>query len=77
MDSVGETVPADWNDYVTEIQNTMEQAFRTVRDQLGQAFQRAKQAYDGRVKKRQFKVNDLVWFFCTENGLVWNRSGNY
>ena len=42
----------------------MEQAFQTVRDQLGQAFQRAEQVYDGRVKKLQFKVDDLVGFFC-------------
>ena len=38
MKGVGEAVPADWNDYVTEMRNRMEQAFQTVRDQLGQAF---------------------------------------
>ena len=43
----------------------MEQAFKTVRDQLGQAFQRAKQVYDGRVKKLHFKLDDLLWFLCT------------
>ena len=42
----------------------MEKTFQTVRDQLGHAFQRAKQVYDGLVKKLQFKVDDLVWFFC-------------
>ena len=42
----------------------MEQAFKTVRDQLDQAFQRTKHAYDGCVKMLQFKVDDLLWFFC-------------
>ena len=64
MECVGDVVPADWNDYVIEIGNRMEKAFNTVREQLGQAFQRAKQAYDGRVRKLQFKKGDLVWFFC-------------
>ena len=64
MENVGEAVPADWDDYVSERRSRKEQAFQTVRDQLGQAFQRANQAYDGRVKKLQFKVDDLVWFFC-------------
>ena len=41
----------------------MERTFQTVRDELGNAFQRAKQVYDGRVKRLQFKVDDLVWFF--------------
>ena len=63
MENVGETVPAVWDDYVTETRNRMDQAFKTIRD-LGQSFQRTKQAYDGRVNKLQFKVNDLVWFFC-------------
>ena len=31
MDSVGETVPADWDDYVTEMRSRMEQAFQAVR----------------------------------------------
>ena len=57
-------MPADWDDHVSEMRNLMEQAFQTVRDQFGQAFQRAKQTYDGRVKKLQFKADDLVWFFC-------------
>ena len=60
MENVGEVVPAAWDDYVTEIRSKMEQAFQTVRDQLGQAFQRAKQAYDSHVKKLQFKVDDVV-----------------
>ena len=64
MKNVDEAVPADWDDYVTEMRNRMEQAVKAVRDQLGQALQRAKQAYDGRDKKLQFKGNDLVWFFC-------------
>ena len=64
MENVGEAVPAVWDDYVTETRNRMEQAFKTVRDQLGQSFQRAKQAYDDHIKELQFKVDDLVWFFC-------------
>ena len=64
MQCVGDVVPADWNDYVVEMRDRMEKVFDTVREQLGQAFQRAKQAYDGRVKKLQFKIGDLVWFFC-------------
>ena len=64
MENVGEAVPADWDDYVTEMLSQVEQALQTDRDQLGQAFQRAIQAYDGRVKKLQFTVDDLVWFFC-------------
>ena len=63
MECVGDVVPADWNDYVIEMRNRMEKAFNAVREQLGQAFQRAKQAYDGRVKKMNFKIGDLVWFF--------------
>ena len=51
---------------------TMEKTFQTVRDHLGQAFQRAKQVYHGRVKKLQFKVDDLVWFFCPRK---WPRLG--
>ena len=66
IESVGETVPADWDDYVTEMRNRMEQAFQAVRYLLGQAFQRANQAYDRRVKTLQFKVDDLVWFFCPQ-----------
>ena len=77
LENVGEAVPAVWDDYVRETRNRMEQAFKTVRDQFGQAFQRAKQAYDGRVKKLQFKVDDLVWFFCPKNVLVWDRIDNY
>ena len=42
----------------------MERTFQTVRDQLGYAFQRAKQVYDGRVEKLKFKLDDLVWFLC-------------
>ena len=63
METVGEVVPTDWDDYVTEMRSRMEQAFQTVRYQLGQAFQRAKQTDDGRVKKLQFIVDDLVWLF--------------
>ena len=72
MECVGDAVPADWDDCVTEMWNRMEQAFQTVRDHLGQAFQRAKQVYDGRVKKLQFKVSDLVWFFWP---IKWPRLG--
>ena len=64
METVGEAVSAEWDDYVTEMRSRMKKTFQTVRDHLGQAFQRAKQVYDGRVKKLQFKVDDLVWFFC-------------
>ena len=38
MDNVGAAVPANWNDYVAEMRCRMEQAFQTVREQLGQAF---------------------------------------
>ena len=31
MINVGEAVPADWDDYVTEIRNRMEQAFKSLR----------------------------------------------
>ena len=64
IENLSEAVPTVWDDYVTEMRSRMEQAFKTVRDQLGQTFQRAKQAYDGRVKKVRFKVDDLVWLFC-------------
>ena len=60
MENVGESIHTDWDDYVMEMRRRMKQAFRTVRDQLGQAFQRAKQVYDGRVKTLQFKVDDLM-----------------
>ena len=43
METVGEAVPAEWNDYVTKVRSRMEKIFQTVRDQLGHAFQRAKQ----------------------------------
>ena len=66
MENVGESIPANWDDYVTEMRDRMEKTFRIVRDQLGQAFQRAKQVYDGLVKKLQFKVDDLVWFFLPQ-----------
>ena len=62
-ENVGQYIPANWDDYVMEMRDRMEKIFQTVRDQLGQAFQRAKQVYDGRVKKLQFIVDDLVWFF--------------
>ena len=67
MENVGEAVPAVLDDYVTETRNRIEQAFKTLvvnKYQLGQALQRAKEACDGRIKKLQFKVDDLVWFFC-------------
>ena len=64
IENVGESTPTDWDDYVMKMRRRMEQAFRTFRDKLEQAFQRAKQGYDGRAKKLKFKVNDLVWFFC-------------
>ena len=64
MKTVGEAVPAEWDDYVTEVRSRMEKTFPTVRDQLDHALQRTKQVYDGRVKKLQFKVDDLVLFFC-------------
>ena len=64
LQTIGEAVPAEWDDYVTELRSRMERTFQTARNQLGHAFQRAKQVYDGRVKKLQFKVKDLVWFFC-------------
>ena len=60
MKTVGEVVPAEWDDYMTKVRSRMDGPFQTVRDQLGQAFQRAKQVYDGRVKKLQFKVDHLV-----------------
>ena len=50
MENVSESIPANWDDYVTEMRDRMEKTFRIVRDQLGQALQRAKQVYDGRVK---------------------------
>ena len=75
LETVGEAVLAEWDDYVTEVRSRMERIFQTVRDQLGHAFERAKQVYDGRVKKLQFKVDDLVWFFCSRKrprlGLKW------
>ena len=43
MKTIGEAVPAEWDDYVTEVRSTMKKTFQTVRDQLGHAFQRAKQ----------------------------------
>ena len=64
MENVGESIPADRDNYVMEMRRRMEQPFQTVRGQLGQAFQKVKQVYDGRGKKLQFKVDDLVWFFC-------------
>ena len=64
MECVGDVVPTDWEDYVIEMRNRMEKAFNTCREQLGQAFQRAKQAYDGRVEKLHLKIGDLVWFLC-------------
>ena len=64
MENVGESIPANWDDYVTKMRDRMEKTFRIVRDQHGQAFQRAKHIYDERVKKLQFKVDDLVLFFC-------------
>ena len=42
METVGEAVPAEWDDYVTEVRSRMEKTFQTVCDQLGHAFQRAK-----------------------------------
>ena len=64
MENIGESITVDWADYVMDMQRRMVQAFQTVRDQLGQTFQGAKQINDGRVKKLQFKVDVLVWFFC-------------
>ena len=34
MENTGEAVPADWDDYVTEMRKRMKQAFQTVRNQL-------------------------------------------
>ena len=69
MEHVGKSIPANWDDYVMEMRDRMEKTFQNVRDQLGQAFQRAKQVYEGRAKKLQFKVDDLVWFFSPKKRL--------
>ena len=53
MENVGESIPADWDDYVMEMRHWKEQTLQTVK-QLGLALQRAKQVCDGRVKKLQF-----------------------
>ena len=47
METVGEAVPAEWDDYVTEVRSKLERKFQTVRDRLGHTFQRSKQVYDG------------------------------
>ena len=63
MENFDESIPANWDDYVTEMRDRTKKTFGNVRDQHRQAFQRAKQVYNGRVKKLKFKVDDLVWFF--------------
>ena len=70
-------VPADWSDYVTEMRSQMKQAFQTVRDQLGQVFQRARQTYDGRVKKLHFKWATWCGSSVPEDGFVWDPGGNH
>ena len=76
MENVGEAVPADWNDYITEMRSRMDQAFQTVRDQFGRPFRGLTRPTMAVSKKLQFNVDDRVWFFAPENGLVWDQSGN-
>ena len=44
IETVGEAVPAECDDYVTEVRSRMERTFQTVRDQQGHAFQIAIQS---------------------------------
>ena len=37
MENVGESIPADWDDYVMEMQCRMEQAFQKVRSSLSES----------------------------------------
>ena len=70
MENVGESIPANWDDYVMEMRDRMKKIFQTVRGHLGQAFQRDKQVYDGHVRSLSLKWTTLYGSFALESGLV-------
>ena len=56
---VGET----YDDYVSNMQETVERSYRLVREHLQTNSQRRKAAYDTRVRKMEFQVGTWVWYY--------------
>jgi transposase InsO family protein len=52
------------NDYAQHIRERMAEAYALVRVHAGKFAEVNKRYYDARVKPIEFKVDDLVWYFC-------------
>ena len=52
-----------YDDYVSNMQETVERSYRLVREHLQTNSQRRKAAYDTRVRKMEFQVGTWVWYY--------------
>ena len=52
-----------YNEYVESMADRMEEAYATVREQLGKAAQIQKKRYDLRVKPKRFDIGTFVWYY--------------
>jgi hypothetical protein len=62
-DDEPEGVGASTDEYVQELLDRQRKAHDLARQHLGEAAQRRKREYDVRVKNREFKVGDRVWYY--------------
>ena len=61
---VGEEEHYDsYNDYVCALQKRMRQSHALAREHLGAAAERRKNDYDSKVKSREFRVGQWVWYY--------------
>jgi hypothetical protein len=54
--------PIPYCQYVDELKDRMETAYRMAREHLGLAAERRKVTYDARVRHKDFEVNSWVWY---------------
>ena len=66
LENSGEIIPTNPVDYVEQTSERLKTAYKIVRESLDSVFERAKQRYDARVKRLQFRVGDFVWYFCPQ-----------
>ena len=58
-----EETEANWPNYVERLQQKMEMAHRSARENLKKSAVRQKRNYDQRAEHRQFAIGDPVWFY--------------
>ena len=51
-----------YDDYVSDLQEKMQTNYALAREHLGSAAEKRKRTYDVRVRAREFKVGDWVWY---------------